>query len=63
MDLSTYADKLEIPQISEESKERLDSPITMDKIGKALFELENNKVPGTDGFQPEFYKMFYEKLK
>ena len=35
--------------LSEEEENHLDQPITMDEIGKALMELNNDSTPGLDG--------------
>ena len=53
---------LDIPKLSEELKAKLDAPITMDDISKALFDLNNNRSPGEDGLPCEFYKTFRKKL-
>ena len=59
----TYLDKLDIPKITDEMKEKLDAEITELEIAEALKSLENEKCPGTDGLDPSFYKMFYPTLK
>ena len=40
----------------------LDEPISVDKICKAVELLANNKVPGIDGLNKEFYSHFIEEL-
>ena len=30
---------------------------------KALLQLKNGKSPGSDGFPPDFYKMFWTRIK
>ena len=54
---------MNVPQISEEMKAKLDKPITKKEIGDALFDLANNKCPSTDGLDSGFYKLFYHKLQ
>ena len=58
-----YVEKLQIPKILDEEKASMDRDITMDEMGLALFALPNNKVGGTDGIPPDFYKVFWIKLK
>ena len=58
-----YLNKLDIPKISEEIKTELEGDITMKEMGQALFSMPNSKCPGTDGLPPNFYKVFYPKIK
>ena len=58
-----YIDKLEIPKISEEDRQTLDSKIELPEVSLALKELANNKCPGTDGLPADLYKMFWSKIK
>ena len=59
----SYLAKLDIPQLPEEIKMGLENEITVEELGKALFEMPNNKSPGTDGLPAEFYKIFWLKIK
>ena len=58
-----YVKNIDIPQIDKVDREMLDQDITMDEVGVALRNLDNNKQPGTDGIPPDFYKMFWGKIK
>ena len=58
-----YLKKLKMPQLSDEMKDKLNQPITQKEIGSAIFAMPNNHTPGTDGLPPEWYKMFYPKIK
>ena len=58
-----YTKKLDIPQLPEEIKNRLEMDITEQEISQALLELNNQKSPGTDGIPPEFLKVFWARLK
>ena len=51
------------PRLTEEQKERLDQPLTIEELGTSLFEMSNGKAPGLDGLPCEFYKTFFSKLK
>jgi hypothetical protein len=52
----------EIPKIKEEDKAECDLEITFVELAQALKELKNGKTPGTDGFPPDYYKLFWKDL-
>jgi hypothetical protein len=54
---------VEIPELDEDDKDRMEQPITPDELSNALSELNNNKSPGIDGLPPEFYKLFWKNIK
>ena len=58
-----YLEDIDIPKISDDQRAEMDSEITELEVGKALFDLNNNKQCGTDGIPADFYKVFYSKLK
>jgi hypothetical protein len=43
-------------QVFEEENELLISSFTMDEVQEAIFQMEQNKAPGEDGFLTEFYQ-------
>ena len=49
-------------RITNDERDRLDSPITKNEIDKALTQLKNNKSPGFDGYSAEFFKTFWPQL-
>lgn len=53
----------ESPTLSEEMKNAMDLPFTLDEISEALKCMPNDKCPGMDGLMAEFYKVFWSKLK
>ena len=59
----TYLDTIDIPKISEATKEYLDRSIEPDEVSLALKQQHNGKTPGTDGIPPEFIKFFWSTLK
>ena len=46
-------------KLSNESKELMDSDISIEEIRIALRKMNNNKSPGPDGISVEFYKLFW----
>ena len=49
-------------QLSDESKELLDSDISLEEMKKALIKMKNNKSPGPDGLCIEFYKLYWSVI-
>ena len=49
--------------LSSLEKELCDTPLTLQEIGQALKQLQNDKTPGMDGFTTNFYKFFWLDLK
>ena len=48
----------DIPQVSQPENEFLTAPFTKKEIREAIFDMEHNKAPGSDGFPDEFYQHF-----
>ena len=48
----------DIPQISSEENDLLTADFTMEEVKEAIFQMEQNKAPGPDGFPAEFYQFF-----
>ena len=51
-----------MPEISGDQKDFLDSPIRAEEIKKAISLMMVGKSPGLDGFLPELYKKYVDKL-
>jgi len=58
-----FLNKLEHKKISEESNHKLNLPITMAELEKALKETPDDKSPGYGGYTGEFYKFFWPEIK
>ena len=58
-----YLNSFDTPKINEETRNYLDSPITLEEIACAVKQLNNNKMSGCDGIPIEFYKVMWPKLK
>ena len=52
-----------IPQLTENEKDILDSELTEHEIAKAVKNLPNSRAPGSDGIPIDFYKMFWTKSR
>ena len=48
--------------ISQKSKTQCEDTLTEENLRKALFDMESNKSPGTDGLTAEFYKHFWDLI-
>jgi len=48
----------DIPQVSQPENGFLTAPFTKKEIREAIFDMEHNKAPGSDGFPDEFYQHF-----
>ncbi|KAL4367022.1 hypothetical protein GQ457_05G027720 [Hibiscus cannabinus] len=53
----------ELPKLSEEATNRLDSPFTVEEVWAAICSTDGNRAPGLDGFNLNFYKKFWPQLK
>ena len=53
----------DIPQVTEDENNLLIAPFTEKEIKEAVFQMEHNKSPGSDGFPAEFYQVFQEIIK
>lgn len=53
---------IDIPVLTSAYSEKLDAPIKVEKIQKALKMMQAGKTPGPDGILFEFYKMYAEDL-
>ena len=54
---------LDIPQVSPEENDILVADFTESEVREAIFQMENNKAPGPDGFPAEFYQVFWGVIK
>lgn len=61
-DLLAYLEKIDIPTLTQTYADKLDAPINIEEIQKALKMMQTGKTPGPDGFPVEFYKTYAEQL-
>ena len=57
-----FIEGLDIPQLSEEDQEHLETELTLEELKDALASFVNNKSPREDGFTKEFYESFFDLL-
>ena len=57
-DINTFFENLEIPSVNQEDAQRLDNPIELEEIIRAISSMQSGKAPGPDGFPTEFFKKF-----
>jgi len=50
-----------IPNLCALGTRSLSSPVLKEEVKDALFFMQSYKAPGPDGFQPLFFKHFWEK--
>ena len=52
----------EIPHLNDEEAERIEGEITLNEASMALRNMKHSKSTGTDGFNAEFFKVFWSKI-
>ena len=60
--IMTYLDRLDIPKFMDESKTKLNRPISKAEILTSLNSLNLNRSPGYDGLPAEFYIVFFNDI-
>lgn len=60
--IKNFLGGLNIPFLSENQRDLLDSPITEDEISEVIKNLPTGKAPGPDGFTAEFLKMLLLRI-
>ena len=59
--LATNQDELITDKLSDKQCNSLDCSFRLNELSNALKNINNNKTPGSDGFQAEFYNMYWQK--
>lgn len=60
--LDSFFQGITLPRISESFMEELEEPLSLEEIRSALYNMQNSKAPGPDGFTVEFLKKFGDGL-
>ena len=58
-----YVSSKKVNQLTNESKQMCEGLITQDECKRAVFAMQKNKTPGSDGISIEFYQVFWPLLK
>ena len=58
-----FTEGLEIPQITQEQKDRLETNLDEKEILNALKNMKNNSSPGLDGLTTSYIKVFWPRIK
>lgn len=56
----SFLDGLDLPKLSQEEAEQLESPLTLDEVTTALKSLNRGKSPGLDGIPPELLLFLWD---
>lgn len=59
---TAFLDGLQIPNLSDEAKHQLHSPLSIEELLKAIAIMKSGKTAGPDGIPIDIYKAFKEKL-
>ena len=58
-----FTNNLEIPQLTEDMRDKIEGPLTYEECKEDLSSFSNwDKSPGEDGFTAEFYIKFFDIL-
>ena len=58
----SFWDQIDIPRLSEQSKETLNQPVTKSELLQNLKSMSHNKSPSLDGLPAEFYIVFFHDI-
>ena len=62
-EINDYLNEITLPNtLSQEDKEMCDIFPSIAECAQAVFNMKNNKAPGSDGLPVEFYKMFWKQI-
>ncbi|GFR80583.1 retrovirus-related Pol polyprotein from type-1 retrotransposable element R2 [Elysia marginata] len=61
--LNTFMQHCQHPTLTQEERDACDTHITIEEMGAALKQLNNESAPGCDGITAVFYKTFWRLLK
>ena len=57
-----FLSKIELPKVSDDMNKILRDPISISEMEEAIKTSMNGKSPGNDGFNREFYIMFWKNI-
>lgn len=62
-EFSNFLNNLDVPRLSDNEAMECEGAITETECSKILSDFKLNKTPGSDGFQVEFYNLFWSDIK
>ena len=62
IDLKEELNNCSYTTLNREESRSLDGSLTLTELTKSLKNMSNNRSPGSDGFTPEFFKVFWKQL-
>ena len=62
MQINAYLEEINLRPLSSNVIESMYGPVTKQGCLTALLKMSNSKLPGSDGFNVEFYKFFWNDL-
>ncbi len=57
-----FTENLNFPKLSDEDRDEIEGPLTLEECKTVLESFQENKSPGEGGFTVEFYKYFFELI-
>lgn len=54
--MKKFFESISLPKLSDDDREILEKPLTLEELRDAVVNLSNNKSPGSDGLPGEIYK-------
>lgn len=60
--LEEFFERYEIKRLTNEQRQLLNTPITLQEVLEAIHKSKKGKSPGLDGFTNEYYKLFANEL-
>lgn len=61
-ELQAYLEGIDLPYLTDATRERLDGPLTLKELQIAVKSLQGGKTPGPDGYPAEFYKQYADDI-
>lgn len=61
-EIKLFFEGLDLPSIGKTQNYLMTADFTIEEINNAISRLKSSKVPGSDGFPPEWYKIFGAEL-
>ena len=61
-DFDQFSEDVDIPQLSNDERDKLEGPLSYEECKEILNSFSNGKSPGEDGFTVKSYKEFFDIL-